>query len=245
MPHRRFSHRVLHRHPPFTPVGVLARSPYPIAFLATTFVLLALAAALDGGSILLRWDEPIQKAVEGWRESGRTDLVLMISNLGGTRFVIFGSVALLAIVWRRCHSLAIVLAAATLARPLVEWTLKNLVDRERPDLVRLVDGTGPSFPSGHVMAAIALWGLVPPVVSLLTGRRRWWWASVGISAVVIAAVAFARVYLGVHWFSDVVGALVLGGIYLVLVETLLEWHHRRTPCRSLDLAAGLEEPSTG
>ena len=46
--------------------------------------------------------------------------------------------------------------------------IKAIVDRDRPDLERLVNGTGPSFPSGHVMAAAALWGLVPLVVTLYT-----------------------------------------------------------------------------
>jgi undecaprenyl-diphosphatase len=61
---------------------------------------------------------------------------------------------------------------------------------------------------------------------------------VGISATVIGLVAFSRVYLGVHWMSDVVGALVLGTLYLLAVEWLLDWHHRRRPCPGLE--AGFE-----
>ena len=86
---------------------------------------------------------------------------------------------LVALTWRRCRAVAIAIAAATLARPLLEFTLKELVDRPRPDLGRLVNGVGPSFPSGHVMAAVALWGLLPIVVGLFTTSRRIWWASVG------------------------------------------------------------------
>ncbi|MEO7837387.1 MAG: hypothetical protein ABIS21_07080, partial [Acidimicrobiales bacterium] len=44
-----------------------------------------------------------------------------------------------------------------------------------------------------------------------------------------------RVYLGVHWMSDVIGALVLGALYLLVVEWLLDWHHRRQPCPQLDV----------
>ena len=143
--------------------------------------------------------------------------------------------------WHQCRALAWTLLAATAARPLLEWVLKELVGRARPDIDRLVPGNGPSFPSGHVMAAVAIWGLLPPVVALLTGRRSAWW-SVAISATVITAVAFSRVYLGVHWLSDVLAALLLGALYLLAVEALLEWHHRRRPCPAMDVAEGHAEP---
>ena len=64
-------------------------------------------------------------------------------------------------------------------------------------------------------------GASPPVVALVTGRRSAWWWSVGLAGtviVLIVLIAFSRVYLGVHWLSDVVGALVLGTLYLLAVE---------------------------
>src|SRR3546814_20617547 len=85
--------------------------------------------------------------------STRTDTLFPYTTL-------FRSVAglLLLLVWHECRPLAWTLLAATAARPLLEWTLKELVDRPRPNIDRLVAGNGPSFPSGHVMAAIAIRG---------------------------------------------------------------------------------------
>ena len=108
-----------------------------------------------------------------------------------------------------------------MARPLLEFTLKEVVSRDRPDLSRMVDGTGFSFPSGHVMAAVALWGLLPVVVGLYTRRRALWWASVAVSGTIIVLVAASRVYLGVHWFSDAVAGLLLGSFFLLGVEAVL------------------------
>lgn len=198
------------------------------------FGVLAIGARIDEGSFLLAWDEPVTRALMDLRSPGLDGVVKALSSLGGLTVVALVLVLLLLLVWHECRSLALVLLAASVARPLLEWALKAMVDRSRPDLGRLVAGNGPSFPSGHVMAAIAIWGLLPPVVALVSGRRSAWWFSVGISGTIIGVVAFSRVYLGVHWLSDVVGALLLGSLYLLTVEWLLGWHHRRRPCSQLE-----------
>jgi undecaprenyl-diphosphatase len=227
-------HESLHGHPPLTPAGVLLRFPVTIPLLVCVFAFLAIAAVVNGGSLLLTWDEPVTRALVDLRSPGLDGIVKALSSLGGLTVVILVLVLLVLLVWQECRSLALVLLAASLARPLLEWTLKELVDRPRPLLGQVVAGNGPSFPSGHVMAAFAIWGLLPPVVALVSGRRAAWWWSVGISATIIGLVAFSRVYLGVHWMSDVIGALVLGALYLLGVEGLLGWHHRRQPCKRLE-----------
>ncbi|MEO7836861.1 MAG: phosphatase PAP2 family protein, partial [Acidimicrobiales bacterium] len=162
------------------------------------FVSLAIGAAVDNGSVLRTWDEPVTRFLMDLRSPGMDGIVKALSGLGGVTVVSLLFVLLLLLVWHECRSLALVLLVASVGRPLLEWSLKSLVDRPRPDLGRLVPGNGPSFPSGHVMAAIAIWGLLPPVVALVSGRRAAWWWSVAISATVILVVAFTRVYLGVH-----------------------------------------------
>jgi undecaprenyl-diphosphatase len=225
------SPRLLHGHPPVTPAGLLLRSPVTVPAIVITFLLLATAAAINGGSLLLTWDRPIQTWVEDHRTDTLDGFFKFMSQFGGTRFVILGLVILLALVYRRCRALFWLVLAATLARPLLEWTLKATIDRDRPDFERMVDGHGPSFPSGHPLAAIALWGLLPPVVALFTQRRVWWWVATVTSVVMIAIVTASRVYLGVHWFSDVVAALLFGAVFLLAVEWCFDYGHRRYPCQ--------------
>jgi undecaprenyl-diphosphatase len=225
--------RCLHCDPPLTPASVLGRRPLLVAGLACLFVALAVAAWVSDGWLLLRWDEPVQRMVEDARTSSATAIVKRISFLGSTVAVLTLGTVLALASWRRCRAVAIVVLVAMLSRPLLEFTLKAIVDRDRPDLERLVDGTGPSFPSGHVMAAVALWGLVPLVVTLYTRNRTVWWASVLGSATLILAIGATRTYLGVHWLSDVVGGLVVGAFFLLAVEWLLTRQHRRHPCPAI------------
>jgi undecaprenyl-diphosphatase len=223
---------------PATPMSWLLPRRWLVLVLAGALAALAFCAALRGGQVLLLWDEPIQRGVEARRNSELNDVFLTMSRLGSTvPVLVLGSIAA-AITWRRCRAVGTAVLIATFSRPLLEFTVKALVDRDRPDFERLVAGNGPSFPSGHVMAAVALWGLMPLVVSLYTRRRAVWWASVAIAGGLIAGIAASRVYLGVHWFSDVTGGLIVGAFFLLGVESVLIRQHARHPCGLMRDCAG-------
>jgi undecaprenyl-diphosphatase len=229
----------VHFHPPLSPTAFFRqRRPLLIA-LGVAFALLAMSAAIASGQVLLLWDEPIQRGIESNRNGFLNELFLRLSFLGSTVFVLTAGALGTVLTWRRCPAVAVTLAVATLSRPLIEFTLKATVDRARPDFDRLVDGNGPSFPSGHPMAAVALWGLLPVVVSLYTQRRVIWWASTVVAFTLIAGIAASRVYLGVHWFSDVTAGLVVGTFFLMGVESLFHRAHGRMGCR---LSSHADEP---
>ncbi|CAN5290038.1 hypothetical protein BH18ACT4_BH18ACT4_11020 [soil metagenome] len=241
---RRRRLKCLHRDPPMTPASFLLPRRRLLIALGVVFVALAFAATFDGGRLLLVWDGPIQRTVESSRTPWLDRFFLLASTLGSTK-VVLGLGALGAFVtWRRCRAVAIAVALATVSRPLLDFCVKALVGRDRPDLDRLVPGNGPSFPSGHVMASVALWGLLPLVVALWARRRSVWWASVFLSGVLLVTIAASRVYLGVHWFSDVTGGLVAGAFFLVGVEWVLGRAHDRHPCESLRQAEPETDPDT-
>ena len=85
------------------------------------------------------------------------------------------------------------------------------------------------------MAAAALYGLVPLVVTLYTRSRRIWWAATIASALLILAIGASRTYLGVHWLSDVVAGFIVGAFFLRGAEWLLARQHRRRPCAAVHL----------
>jgi undecaprenyl-diphosphatase len=220
----------VHADMPCTPCSILLPRRNVLFLLGALFVTLAAAAALRHGQVLLLWDEPIQRGVEARRTSLLDDVFLTLSRLGSTIPVLVLGTSIGLLTWRRCRAVGIAVLVATFSRPLLESVIKLVVNRDRPDFERMVDGVGYSFPSGHVMAAVALWGLMPLVVSLYT-RRRWvWWLSVVVSGGLIAGIAASRVYLGVHWFTDVSAGLIVGTFFLLGVDTLVARQHTRYPC---------------
>lgn len=219
-------HLDLHRHPPTTLGRATAGRPWILPTAAALFVVLALGAIADA----LPWDEPINRWVIETRTPWADRVFRRVSFMGSTPVVLSVAAAAALVAWRRCPRLAVAIVVIALARPLTEWGLKELIDRPRPAGDRMVNGKGPSFPSGHPLATAASWGLLPLVAALYTTRRWLWWsiaASVWLLAVLVAA---SRVWLGVHWASDVVAALALAVLGVAGAERFITATHRRDSC---------------
>ncbi|WP_051571590.1 phosphatase PAP2 family protein [Ruminiclostridium cellobioparum] len=105
--------------------------------------------------------------------------------------------------------------------------LKWLINRNRPDILKLVEVTGLSFPSGHSMAAISFYGFI----IYLCGRfYKGKYKNLVIFPIVIliALVGLSRIYLGVHYSSDVLGGFSFGvlwlGVFTLIIEKAQEKH---------------------
>jgi membrane-associated phospholipid phosphatase len=223
----------LHRAPPTTLRNVRRRWPWLVPAAMLLAALLGALASIRRGDLLV-WDRPITDAGVTLRGALVDRVALWISRLGSTPVVLAAGVVGVVLAARRCRTLALVMLVTIAARPPVEWLLKDLVARPRPTGARLVAGTGFSYPSGHVLAAAATWGFVPVIAALYIHRRWLWWALSGLAWSTITLVAWSRVWLGVHWTSDVIGGLAIGFLSLSAAEVLIDdQHHRRvTACSS-------------
>jgi membrane-associated phospholipid phosphatase len=121
---------------------------------------------------------------------------------------------------RRCHTAVALIAVSSLGAVLLVQSVKVLVGRVRP-LDALLDARGASFPSGHAGEALSFYGAVALVVVLSGARRRVRIATVAVAAVLVLAVGFSRIALGVHYPSDVLGSLLLCGAWLAATATVL------------------------
>jgi undecaprenyl-diphosphatase len=123
------------------------------------------------------------------------------------------------------RSAAIWLVAALVVSP-SNGGVKVLVDRPRPaaHLVEISEkASGLSFPSGHVTAAVLVYGFIFYLAALLVPARPLRLLVQAVCLLIIGLTAAQRVYVGAHWPSDVLGGLLFGG----LVLSILIWSHRR------------------
>ncbi|MEW1613649.1 MULTISPECIES: phosphatase PAP2 family protein [unclassified Streptomyces] len=120
--------------------------------------------------------------------------------------------AVVALWWRGARLLALWVAAASLLGSLLSQGVKAAVNRERPSWPDPVDSAHFSaFPSGHAMTAVVSCGLLLWLLRLYGAGPVLWTAAVAVAVVSAIGVAATRVYLGVHWLTDVVGGALLGG----------------------------------
>ena len=135
------------------------------------------------------------------------------------------------IFWRLRWGLAARLVVGTYVSSMATcMALKILINRPRPtDL--LTGGTGGSFPSANVVSCLAFWGAVF-ALTVLSQRDRWWHAALLLlSGLLILLSGPARVYVGDHWVSDVVGGYLFGGMMLALGVWLYLRASTKTPAR--------------
>jgi len=120
--------------------------------------------------------------------------------------------------WLRSRWRAFIfIAIDTAAAGLISWLLKLLVSRPRPDagLVQIMVGTqGLSFPSGHMAMATAIGGFIFYLAPRLVRKTTAIWLLRALLVLSILSVGMSRIYLGAHWFSDVMGGLFLGALLL-------------------------------
>lgn len=115
----------------------------------------------------------------------------------------------------------LVLIISTVGGLISSHILKILVARPRPD-PQLIHQLGEfvksdSFPSGHVLGAVSLYGFLLYIVFTQLKRNLISKVIMGASFIVILLMGLSRIYLGAHWFSDVVGAYLVGFIWLNLI----------------------------
>ena len=168
-----------------------------------------------------------QGVLEGFRskQSEWLDSVaLTVTTLGGqavTAALMTGLIALLFFSRRRVDALVVLISAVPIV---VGYLLKEVVGRARPDFSILgSEPSGLSFPSGHALFAIVFGGLLIILAGDLVHQAKLRRAiQIGL-ALLILAVGASRVYIGVHYPSDVLGSYLFGAMALLGLVWLRNW----------------------
>ena len=128
--------------------------------------------------------------------------------------------------------------AALSGAEVLAWALKHAIHRERP-IFEIAYATEPSFsfPSSHVLGALVGYGMIVYFVICLTSSRVWRIPVIALAAALVAAVGYSRLYLGLHFFSDVVGGLAAGAVWLTACITALEVARRKQETEAIGQAA--------
>jgi membrane-associated phospholipid phosphatase len=163
-----------------------------------------------------------------------------IAILGGIEVTGLLALGLGIYLWRLGYRVAAVVAAALPLATIVEYIYKHTIYHPGPppgishpdgpsiSFLFEKEGFGWSFPSGHVTRSMVVYGLLAFVIIRLAGRPQLRRLALPVAIAMVLLEAFDRLYLEVHWESDVIGGLLLGATFLAASISWLEWSEART-----------------
>lgn len=217
------------------PVDAPPRPPVPRAAARTAGVLTACSVLLLT-LVAVRWsplmslDGDIASTTHRWAvaEDGITQAFRILTDWVWDPWTmrLLCAVVVVWLVWRRAAWwTAVWLAVACTLGSVIQQSLKAAVDRPRPVWPDPVDSAHyASYPSGHAMTATVVCGLLLWLLHRNGAPRVLFRAALALSAVSVLGVGLTRIWLGVHWASDVLGGWLLGALLVTLAVLV---HGRR------------------
>lgn len=153
----------------------------------------------------------------------RTDTVTAILNIitqfGDALVLITISLLSLIILKNKKIGIMISLNLATIAG--LNKILKHIIQRPRPLGDRLIEESGYSFPSGHSMASMAFYGLIIYLIFKKVENKKIRNILITLLSILIITIGISRIYLGVHYASDVIAGFVLSIAYLAVFTAII------------------------
>jgi undecaprenyl-diphosphatase len=213
---------------PYRPVAAILA----IGFLTATVTGLAFLHVAEQMQASSSWleavDQKVWRSAQQVRSPGATSFFLVFTVLGtGAGLGVMVLLIAIALAVRRRFAWAAFLVVTALGGGLLNQGLKQLFARTRPDMAAaLWHSTSYAFPSGHAMGSFVVFGALVYVIMRAQPSWRVRSAAVALALCFIGAISLSRLYLGVHWFSDIVGGLSGGLVWLATTTAAYEVNRR-------------------
>ena len=143
-----------------------------------------------------------------------TPIAKFITNFGGAIFIIALTALLVIAIKNKKIGLSIFTNLVIIT--VLNQSLKRILQRPRPTEYRIIQETGYSFPSGHSMISMAFYGYLIYLIYRYVKNKYIKWISISLLSILICLIGISRIYLGVHYTSDVLGGFLISISYLVI-----------------------------
>ncbi|MGD6903427.1 phosphatase PAP2 family protein [Bacillus infantis] len=173
------------------------------------------------------FDNIIINFVQSFISDQLTALMFSVTFLGSVKWLVFLAAAggVILMIYKK-RALSVFLLAGSGGGALFNWLLKWIFKRERPDILPLLTESGFSFPSGHSMGSFIFYGASAYILVHLFSKISLKVLAVLANVMIILLIGLSRIYLGVHYPSDVIGGFLAGGAWLaacIIIFRLYEY----------------------
>lgn len=180
----------------------------------------------------IEWfDSTVYETITLIKSDGMTNVMKIFTSFCDVKImVILSLISLLGLICKRKEPIYLVgtLGLATI----LNLGLKNIFTRERPTILRLIEETGFSYPSGHAMGSMAFYGSIIVIVKNLKIDKKYKYIINSILGFIILMVGISRIYLGVHYPSDILGGWLISFILLNILDYIIRRENESANNRS-------------
>lgn len=148
-----------------------------------------------------------------------TPIAKFITNFGGAIFVISLTTILFFVIKDKKIGISIITNLGIVT--ILNQIIKFIMQRPRPTEFRIIEETGYSFPSGHSMVSLAIYGYLIFLIYKYINNKHLKRTLIIILSVLICIIGVSRIYLGVHYTSDVLGGFLISFAYLIIYIELV------------------------
>lgn len=149
-----------------------------------------------------------------------TPIVKIITQFGGAYWLIGFSIFLLFIIKNRKIGISIILNLGLSVS--MNYTLKQILQRPRPTEYRIINESGYSFPSGHSMVSMAFYGYLIYLIYKYVKNKYVKTILIMLLTILIVSIGISRIYLGVHYTSDVIAGFIVAISYLIIYTNVIK-----------------------
>jgi undecaprenyl-diphosphatase len=209
----------------YTALGLFLTIALVLAF-GAIWIFAKLASGVMAGATL-SFDDTVLEWLHRHASAGWDQVALQITAVGNGTSVAVISLVVCAFLWAfRQRGAVLLLIMAVVGADLGQTLLKLVFQRPRPELFVIqtpyARPVSTSFPSGHAMGAIALYLVLAYLLDRLGGSRPFRWITNLAAALLIVGIGASRVYLGVHYPSDVAAGYLVGFVWVTLCVFAIE-----------------------
>lgn len=147
-----------------------------------------------------------------------TPIVKIITHIGGAKIVLVLTVVAIILIKGLKNKLFLLTGIVGTAG--LNVVLKHIIQRERPNINRLIPEKGYSFPSGHSMMSMAFYGMLIFLIFKYVKNTALKWTLIVILTILLSTIGITRIYLGVHYPSDVIGGFLVSLTYLFILTEI-------------------------
>lgn len=178
--------------------------------LITLFILLTILVITDNIEFV---DSRIYQFVISFQNTSLTNFFKIITKLSEVVFLVI--FVLLVLLYLRNKDAIFIIFNLIFLR-LLNYIVKIIIRRDRPSILRLIKIGEYSFPSGHAMISMGVYGYIIYLIYKKVNNNYLKYLGISIFSILIILIGISRIYLGVHYFSDVVAGYILSLIYLII-----------------------------